>query len=244
MTQYRITSDVAAHRSEWERLYSGYAAYYNHPGIAVTVSTGDSGYGTQFPATTPTVIAVGGTTLTKAANTRGWSETAWNKGGSGCSSVYAKPSWQHDPLCTSRVEADISAVADPATGVAVYGPNGFGGSSWLVFGGTSVSAPLIGGIYLITMFLAQVLGGQVTALTLAPIAIATATATNVSARNIGIVVALACSSTFLTPLAHPVNLLMVGPGGYTFRDFARVGAGLTLVCLVIVLLGVHILPGG
>jgi hypothetical protein len=127
---------------------TSYETAYRHPGVAVTVSTGDSGYGVQFPASSPNVIAVGGTHLTRASNGRGWAETAWSSGGSGCSSVYAKPAGQSDPLCATRMEADISAVGDPATGVAVYGPNGRGSaSSWLVFGGTSVSAPLIGGMY-------------------------------------------------------------------------------------------------
>jgi subtilase family serine protease len=121
-----------------------YASAYNHPGVAITVSTGDSGYGVAFPATAPTVTAVGGTSL-YLNGTR--TETAWSGGGSGCSGVYAKPSWQNDPLCSMRMEADVSAVADPNTGVAVYGPNGFFGSSWLVFGGTSVAAPLVAGIY-------------------------------------------------------------------------------------------------
>lgn len=119
---------------------------YNHPGVAITASSGDSGFGVQFPASSPHVTAVGGTSLLPDGSTRGWSETAWSGAGSGCSSVYAKPAWQSDPLCHARMEADVSAVADPNTGVAVFGP-GFGGSSWLVFGGTSVAAPLIGGIY-------------------------------------------------------------------------------------------------
>jgi subtilase family serine protease len=129
---------------------ASYESAYNHPGKAVTVSTGDSGYGVQFPASSPHVIAVGGTHLVRASNARGWSETAWSSGGSGCSTVYAKPSFQTDALCTNRVEADVSAVGDPATGVAVYGPVSRKGSGWLVFGGTSVSAPLIGGIYGVT----------------------------------------------------------------------------------------------
>lgn len=126
---------------------SSYASYYNHPGKAITVSTGDSGYGVQFPASAPTVIAVGGTHLVRASNSRGWTETAWADGGSGCSTVYAKPSFQTDALCTMRMEADVSAIGDPNTGVAVYGPGNGGRSQWLVFGGTSVAAPLIGGIY-------------------------------------------------------------------------------------------------
>jgi subtilase family serine protease len=129
---------------------TSYEASYNQPGKAVTVSTGDSGYGVQFPASSPHVIAVGGTHLVRASNTRGWSETAWSSGGSGCSTVYAKPSFQTDALCTMRMEADVSAVGDPNTGVAVYGPTTRRASGWMVFGGTSVSAPLIGGIYGVT----------------------------------------------------------------------------------------------
>jgi subtilase family serine protease len=120
---------------------------YDHPGVAVTASTGDSGYGVGYPATSPHVIAVGGTHLVKDNSARGWSETVWSGTGSGCSTVFQKPTWQTDTGCSRRMTADVSAVADPATGVAVYGPNGGGVSQWLVFGGTSVSAPLIGGIY-------------------------------------------------------------------------------------------------
>lgn len=128
---------------------TSYESAYNHAGIAVTASTGDSGYaaGPQFPATSPHVTAVGGTSLSTASNSRGWSETAWTDGGSGCSTVYAKPTWQTDTLCTMRMEADVSAVADPNTGVAVYGPVNSRSSGWEVFGGTSVAAPLVGGIY-------------------------------------------------------------------------------------------------
>lgn len=104
--------------------------------------------------------------------------------------------------------------------------------------------PLAAGVYLGTVAFTQVLGGQVTALIMAPIAIAAATMTGVSARSIGVIVAVACSTAFLTPLAHPVNLLTVGPGGYSFRDFARVGFGLTLICFIVILVGSGLLPGG
>jgi subtilase family serine protease len=124
-----------------------YEPAYNHPGIAITVSTGDNGYGVEFPASSPHVIAVGGTHLVAAGNSRGWAETAWSEGGSGCSAVYSKPSWQHDSGCSRRTVADVAAVADPNTGVAVYGPVAGGKSGWMVFGGTSVAAPLIAGLY-------------------------------------------------------------------------------------------------
>jgi subtilase family serine protease len=125
---------------------SAYVADYDHPGVAITASSGDSGYGVQFPASAPYVTAAGGTSLTRSSTTRGWSETAWSGAGSGCSTLYAKPSWQKDTGCAMRMEADVSADADPNTGVAVYGPS-HRGSAFLVFGGTSVAAPLIGGLY-------------------------------------------------------------------------------------------------
>jgi subtilase family serine protease len=126
-----------------------YEPSYNHAGIAITASTGDSGFaaGPQFPATSPHTTAVGGTSLVTATNSRGWSETVWVDAGSGCSTVYAKPTWQHDTGCTKRMEGDVAADADPNTGVAVYGPVNSRRSGWLVFGGTSVAAPLIAGVY-------------------------------------------------------------------------------------------------
>jgi subtilase family serine protease len=120
-------------------------SYFNHPGVAITVSSGDSGFGAEYPAASQYVTAVGGTSLHTASNARGWSETVWNGAGSGCSSVDPKPSWQTDTGCSRRTIADVSAVADPATGVAVY--QTYGGSGWNVYGGTSVSAPIIAGVY-------------------------------------------------------------------------------------------------
>ncbi len=123
--------------------------YYNHPGIAVTASSGDNGYGVEFPAVSRYVVAVGGTSLTSTtASARGWSETAWSGAGSGCSAYVAKPTWQKDAGCARRTVADVSAVADPNTGVAVYDSYGStGGANWLVFGGTSVASPIIASVY-------------------------------------------------------------------------------------------------
>ncbi|MBP0460874.1 putative Ig domain-containing protein [Streptomyces montanisoli] len=126
------------------------AAYYDHPGVAITVSAGDSAYGAEYPATSQYVTAVGGTALNSASNSRGWSESVWHTNstegtGSGCSAYDPKPSWQTDSGCSKRMEADVSAVADPATGVAVY--DTYGGSGWAVYGGTSASSPLIAGVY-------------------------------------------------------------------------------------------------
>jgi subtilase family serine protease len=121
---------------------------YNHPGHIITASAGDSGTGASQPCSYSTVVCVGGTSLSTASNTRGWSETAWSGSGSGCSADVSKPSWQTDTGCKNRSEADASAVADPNTGVSVYDSTRSGGySGWMVFGGTSVSSPLIAAVY-------------------------------------------------------------------------------------------------
>ncbi|MEP6697873.1 MAG: peptidase S8, partial [Pseudonocardiales bacterium] len=128
------------------------ASHYNHPGKAITVSSGDSGYGAQAPAAFNTVTAVGGTTLKLTSASTRSSETVWSGAGSGCSAYIAKPSWQTISACgTKRAIADVAAVADPATGVSVYDSYGStGGLNWYVFGGTSVAAPIIGGVYALT----------------------------------------------------------------------------------------------
>lgn len=121
--------------------------HFNHPGIAITVSSGDNGYGVEFPAASQFVTAVGGTTLKRDASARGFTETVWSGAGSGCSSYIAKPSWQTDAACSRRTVADVSAVADPNTGVAVYDTFRLHPGGWLVFGGTSVAAPIIASVY-------------------------------------------------------------------------------------------------
>jgi hypothetical protein len=129
--------------------------YFQSSGVVYTASTGDGAYsaGVIYPATSPRVVAVGGTALHTASNSRGWSESVWKTNstegtGSGCSSDEAKPSWQSvvsSSVCSRRADSDVSAVADPATGVAVY--QTYGGSGWAVYGGTSASAPIIASVY-------------------------------------------------------------------------------------------------
>ncbi len=87
----------------------------------------------------------------QGSNARGWTESVWSTSstegaGSGCSAYDAKPTWQKDTGCAKRTVADVSAVADPATGVAVYDTYG-GDPGWEVFGGTSVASPIIAGVY-------------------------------------------------------------------------------------------------
>jgi N-acetylneuraminic acid mutarotase len=134
-------------------------SYYNHPGTALVFATGDAGYGVTYPAASPYVTAVGGTSLTRDNSPRGWHESVWNSAqtdsfgdvswgapASGCSAVEPKPSYQDDTGCAGRSVADVSAVADPSTGVAVYDSQS-GSGGWNVYGGTSAAAPIIAGVY-------------------------------------------------------------------------------------------------
>ena len=141
--------------AEWSNE-TYYDRYYNQPGVAVTVATGDCGYdcagvfggnvsdNVDYPAASQYVLAVGGTSLRRDSSARGWSESAWGDSyggaGGGCSLYEPKPSWQADSGCGAfRTQADISAVADPSTGVTV-----FEGGRWYVgIGGTSAAAPII-----------------------------------------------------------------------------------------------------
>jgi subtilase family serine protease len=93
---------------------------------------------------------VGGTTLRRDSSARGWSETAWGGGGSGCSAYESKPTWQTDTGCSRRAVADVAAVADPNTGA----------SGWLVFGGTSVGSPLVASVYALAGNAARVVQGS------------------------------------------------------------------------------------
>ncbi|MFJ7904871.1 peptidase S8 [Streptomyces sp. NPDC096198] len=127
------------------------SSYFKHPGVAITASAGDEGYGAEYPAASRYVTAVGGTKLSASSNSRGWTESVWHTSstegtGSGCSSYDIKPSWQTDTGCAKRTVADVAAVADPATGVSVYDTYG-DGTGWVTYGGTSAAAPIIAGVY-------------------------------------------------------------------------------------------------
>jgi subtilase family serine protease len=132
-------------------LNETYAAPYSQPGIAVTVSSGDSGYGSfGFPAALSSVITVGGTTLTLGAGNAYGGETAWSGGGSGCSQYVAAPAWQGFLTACGgqRGTADVAADADPNTGAAVYDTVRYQGrSGWFQVGGTSLSSPLVAAVY-------------------------------------------------------------------------------------------------
>ncbi len=122
---------------------------FEHPGIPILFAAGDGGYDNEYegqhapvyPATSPTVIAVGGTALYKDAGVpRGWREEAWRKGGGGCAKLESKPAWQTDTGCAKRMDDDVSAVAACETPVSYYE------GGWKLGCGTSVAAPVVAGI--------------------------------------------------------------------------------------------------
>jgi hypothetical protein len=131
---------------------TGWDGYLDHPGVAITFSSGDGAYagGVQYPSASPYVTSVGGTELTPAASSRGWTEAAWvtpgspptQGSGSGCSAYEPKPAWQHDAGCANRTTADVSAVAANVLSYDTYQASG-----WYYSFGTSVSAPIIAGVY-------------------------------------------------------------------------------------------------
>jgi hypothetical protein len=126
---------------------------YTFNGVTTVAASGDAGYPgastNDFPAALPDVTAAGGTTLEPAsasgvASAREFTESAWSDAGSGCNLGASKPAWQTDSGCTGRSYADISADADPDTGMQVYDSTDGG---WVVVGGTSEATPLIAAYY-------------------------------------------------------------------------------------------------
>jgi len=154
---------------------------FEHGGTVITAAAGDDGYlgwdaensdeqsFADFPASSPDVVAVGGTRLRLAAGSRWAAETVWNgdgAGGGGCSVLFSAQLWQqrlsdwHAVGCEGmRAVADVSADADPYTGVAVRDSSPAcetiyreGGqehhlSDWCTVGGTSLASPIIAGVY-------------------------------------------------------------------------------------------------
>jgi Subtilase family/IPT/TIG domain len=136
---------------------SSYEKDYEHAGVVIFASAGDEGYAdtyrelgfltTNFPASSPNVVAVGGTALLKdRSSPRGWLEEVWNEPaigggtGSGCTTK-SKPSWQTDKGCKGRTDNDIAAVAAVVSPVSIR----YDGT-WTLVGGTSVASPLVAGI--------------------------------------------------------------------------------------------------
>ncbi len=163
-------------------------AAYNHPGVVIAAATGDDGYDgwtvlneglepparPNLPASLPTVVAVGGTTLHLTEDGKRENETIWNGNGpldenedegatgGGCSTMFTAQPWQQNATgfaatgCgDKRLAADVAAVANPRTGFDIYDTYNCGkrceefkrGQDWLTVGGTSLATPLISSLY-------------------------------------------------------------------------------------------------
>lgn len=138
---------IAVSNSYGENEFSGESSncssFYQHNNVAVTASSGDSGLGVSYPAVCSTVIGVGGTTLNTNGTETDWNTSSTEGAGGGCSSMISKPSWQQSSLtgCNMKAVADVSAVADPNTGVLVN--DTFNEPGFIQVGGTSASSPII-----------------------------------------------------------------------------------------------------
>ena len=131
---------------------SSYDSYFNSPTASFFVASGDSGHGAEWPAASPYVVAVGGTTLSLDGSGNWLGESAWSGSGGGLSSYESKPSYQNNFVSGSqRVVPDVAYDADPNTGVYVYDSVPINGQSgWWIVGGTSAGAPQWAGISAIT----------------------------------------------------------------------------------------------
>jgi hypothetical protein len=134
-----------------------YDHYFDHPGVMFFAAGGDSGYGVKYPASSPYVMSVGGTyveEVQEGGKTTFHETEAWKNTGAGCSKYEPKPVWQTDPECHQRMGNDISAAAamgeaGPVSTYDSYKAEGLG-NGWEDNRGTSVSSPLIAGIYALT----------------------------------------------------------------------------------------------
>jgi len=118
-------------------------SHFNVPGVTFIASSGDSGHGAQYPAASPYVMGVGGTSLFVQSDGTYVSETAWTGSGGGTSRFEAEPSYQMVVQTSGhRTVPDISYDANPSTGVPIYDSFGSSGTAnWEQVGGTSMSAP-------------------------------------------------------------------------------------------------------
>jgi subtilase family serine protease len=122
---------------------TGYDFHFNVTGVTFTASSGDSGTGVEYPAASPNVVAVGGTTVQTDSAGAYLGETAWSGSGGGPSAMESEPLYQTSFFTSSgRGVPDVAYDADPNTGFPVYDTVRYQGrSGWFEVGGTSAGAP-------------------------------------------------------------------------------------------------------
>ena len=137
----------------------------------------------------------------------------------------------------------ISGMLPLGTAMANTGTAAFLGDLLIGVLGRLGPLAIAGGIFILTTLLTQVMSGQATAVILAPIAIAASQGVGVDPRSMAMAVAMGCSMAFLTPFGHTTNLLVMGPGGYTVKDYTRVGWPLSLILFVVMLASLYLFWG-
>jgi di/tricarboxylate transporter len=142
-----------------------------------------------------------------------------------------------------RVVVLIAGLLPIGTALVSTGVAGQIGQAFTWSLGSAGPLTLVMVLYIFTVILTQLVGGQVAALVIGPIAVSAAVQLGVNPQAVGVAVAMGCSAAFMTPIAHPVNILMMGPGSYTFNDFLRIGFGMSLVCLLTMLLVMRFIWG-
>ncbi len=130
---------------------TSYDYHFANSNVVFLASSGDEGSGTEWPSTSPNVIAVGGTTLKLDSSGNRISETGWQYSGGGVSYVEQEPQWQTtmglQTMGNKRITPDVSFDADPNYGVSVYcSIPQKGESGWFTLGGTSLSSPSWAGL--------------------------------------------------------------------------------------------------
>lgn len=102
---------------------------------------------------------------------------------------------------------------------------------------------LVAVLLFVSMLLTLLMSGQVTAIVMIPLALVTAQGTGIDARPFAMAVAMGCSLAFISPLGHPVNIMVMNPGGYTFKDYFKVGLPLTIAAFLIIIFGIKLFWG-
>jgi hypothetical protein len=144
-----------------QQLDSTFTVPAGHQGITFLSGSGDTGTPGLYPASSPNIVAVGGTSLFVNSDNSYQSESAWSGSGGGISQFEPQPSYQSGVVTQStqfRTIPDVAAIADPNTGVAVYDSGDSPSSPWLVIGGTSLATPVFAGMIAIADQGAALLG--------------------------------------------------------------------------------------
>jgi di/tricarboxylate transporter len=142
--------------------------------------------------------------------------------------AYASIGWKSVFLVAGMLPMGVALTKTNAAGLIAHDVNGaLAGYAPIV---------MLGGMVLFTMIFTQAINGAVAAAVIGPIAIKVAQQTGINPRSMVMGIAMACSMAFITPLGHAVNILVMSPGGYKFRDYVKVGLPMTLLLFVVVMI--------